>query len=178
MSKNSASLVEALGLLVTELRAGQHPDAALRYAGAAVTPNPWPQATAAPIGEIRAGLVADAAESAHPVALQSLAAAWMLGETSGVALANTIERLADSLRSDQRTLADLHASLAATKTTTRLLAALPLVGLVFGIALGAHPERVLLGSAAGLAATTAGVAFAAIGLWWTRRIIRRAEALL
>ena len=56
-----------------------------------------------------------------------------------------------------------------------MLAALPVVGLALGGALGAHPIGLLLGSAVGRALCLAGIVFDAVGLMWVQRFAARAE---
>ena len=68
---------------------------------------------------------------------------------------------------------DIAAQLAGPRATARLLAVLPLLGILMGAGLGMHPLSFLLGGPPGLACLTAGVALDGLGLWWTRRMAAR-----
>ena len=59
-----------------------------------------------------------------------------------------------------------------------MLAALPLVGVCFGLMLGSDPLAWLLGSTLGRACLVAGLGLTGIGMWWTGRIASRVERLL
>ena len=60
----------------------------------------------------------------------------------------------------------------------RVLAALPLVGLGLGTALGAHPLSWLLGTPWGLLALMCGTTLDIAGVLWLRRMVRSVEQLL
>ena len=62
------------------------------------------------------------------------------------------------------------------RASARLLAMLPLVGLLMAVGLGADPMHVLLETTYGQLALCAGIALELVGLAWTDRIARRAEA--
>ncbi|WP_254552432.1 type II secretion system F family protein [Kitasatospora sp. MMS16-BH015] len=102
----------------------------------------------------------------------ALAACWQITAESGVGLATGLDQVADALRAERSLAEEIAGELAAPRATVAVLAALPLVGLLLGAALGARPVRVLLHTPAGLLCLAAGVALEVIGLAWTNRIIR------
>ncbi len=173
--RDRAATIEALGALAAELAAGQPPATALvRAAG---EPPVWPHATAAVRmgGEVPAALRLDG--TGRP-ALRQLAACWQVAAQTGSGLASSVDQLARSSRRAEQVRGELEAQLAAPRATARLLAGLPLVGVAFGVLLGADPLGWLLGSAAGRLCLAGGVALTVAGAWWTGRIAARVERLL
>jgi len=168
-------VIVALTALASELRAGHPPEVALRNAGG--DPCVWPTAiSAARFGaDITQGLRIDA--ESHP-AITALAACWRVGSVSGSGLARTIEELARSGRASEETQVQLDAHLASARSSIRVLAALPFLGIAMGTVLGATPLTWFGTSRVGFGALCCGLALTAIGLWWSRRITRSVEQLL
>jgi len=120
----------------------------------------------------------EASGCAGPAAavLGRLAAGWQLGESAGAPLGAVLaqaDRVARAGLTQRRQLAAL---LAAPRATAALLAALPVVGLALGAAIGARPLAVLLDTPVGQGALLAGVVLELAGLAWTGRIVRAAGA--
>ncbi|MYU66461.1 hypothetical protein GTY91_27835, partial [Streptomyces sp. SID69] len=109
--------------------------------------------------------------------LLGLAACWRVAVDQGAGLAAGLDRLDGALRAERDQRADLRAQLAGARATAVLLAALPVLGLLLGAAMGAAPLRVLLHSGPGLGCLLIGAVFEAAGLWWSARIVRGAEAV-
>lgn len=63
-------------------------------------------------------------------------------------------------------------ALAVPKATVGMLSALPMVTMLLGELMGAHPMEFLLGSAQGLACLLAGCCCYVIGLFWVRALLR------
>ena len=167
-----APVAELLAGLAGELAAGQPLDAALEAAAAGLTPDPCPHARrAARMGDsVPAGLRRDArARGAH--GLRALAACWEVAQGSGAGLAQAVDRLADGQRASAEAQAQLDAEVAAVRTSARLLAALPVVGLLGGHWMGANPIGWLAGSWVGRAVLVVGLALQAAGLLWLHRIV-------
>jgi tight adherence protein B len=168
-------VIQALTALAGELQAGQPPGIAL--AGAAGTPPVWPAAMAAArLGQdVVLALRQDA--DAHRI-LRQLAACWQVAAQSGSGLSAAVSALADSARAAEDVRVQLEAELAGPRATARTLSVLPLVGLGFGVMMGADPLGWLLSTSPGLACLTAGIALTALGAWWTGRIATRVESML
>lgn len=167
-----APVAELLAGLAGELSAGQPLADALEAAAAGLTPDPCPHARrAARVGDsIPAGLRRDArARGAH--GLRALAACWEVAQGSGAGLAQAVGRLADGQRASAEAQAQLDAEVAAVRTSARLLAALPLVGLLGGHWMGADPVGWLTGSWGGRGVLLVGLALQAAGLLWLHRIV-------
>jgi len=61
------------------------------------------------------------------------------------------------------------------QATAQVLAWLPLLGLVLGVALGANPVAVVLGGGVGTLAAGVGLVLVLLGRGWTRALLARAE---
>ena len=109
-------------------------------------------------------------------ALSYLAACWQASE-GGAGLAHAVGRLATSLRAAENQRREVAGELAGVRASSRLLAGLPVLGLLLGTALGAAPARILLSTTIGQACLVAGGACVLGGLAWMERIVRSAEAL-
>jgi tight adherence protein B len=117
------------------------------------------------------------AQGAAPELL-ALSAAWTLCEDVGAPLAEVLHAVADAIRQDAEIEADIESSLAAPRSTARLLSLLPLAGLLLGQLVGARPVHVLLHTTAGRLCALAGLSLALVGRWWAGRLVARTAALL
>jgi tight adherence protein B len=168
-------VIAAFTALASELRAGHPFEVALQHAGG--DPCVWPTAIAAARfgADITQALRIDA--KTHP-AITALAACWQVGSVSGSGLARTVEELARSGRESEDTRAQLDAHLASARSSMRVLAALPFLGIAMGTILGATPITWFGTSPFGFAAMCSGLILTGIGLWWSRKITRSVERLL
>ncbi|WP_308467975.1 type II secretion system F family protein [Rathayibacter soli] len=103
-----------------------------------------------------------------------LAAAWFVATESGAPLAQCLRQLACAFQALGQTQRDLQVALAGPAATARLVMALPVVGVLFGLGLGFNTWQTLFGSAPGLVCLTVGVLLMVVGVLWNRRMIRRA----
>ena len=171
--------IELCQALSAELTAGRTPGEALTRAITAVDfPDPEALrpvvAAARDGGDVSTALVSVAPQQGGE-GLRRLAACWKVSVTAGAGLAALVERVGSTLRSAQAHRQDVTAQLAGPRTTARMLAALPALGLLMGSALGMRPLAFLFGNLPGLACLTAGIALDACGLWWTHQMATRAE---
>ena len=167
--------IEAIATFASDLRSGQPMRPALVSALDGVAP----QAVAAAQwgGDVPAALRRDAQANGFEQ-WRFLAACWEVSESSGAGLASALDRLSASARAGEEVRVQLKAHLAAPRATARMLATLPLIGLLLGLALGGDPLAWLLGTPAGVLCLVAGVALTALGLWWGHRIARGVEQAL
>ncbi|WP_049558698.1 type II secretion system F family protein [Nonomuraea sp. SBT364] len=170
--------IELCHALSAELSAGRTPGEALTRAVTAVDlPDPEPfrpvLAAARDGGDVSSALLSAAPDQGGE-GLRRLAACWDVGVTVGAGLTALVERVASTLRTAQAHRQDVAAQLAGPRTTARMLAALPALGLLMGAALGMRPLDFLLGGVPGLLCLAAGLALDACGLWWTHRMATRA----
>ena len=143
--REAAALVESVGALTADLRAGQRPAVALAAPGAG------PAAAERPVG-----------------------AAGAVSARGGAAPAPGGDRGEGDRRARPSQDREVTAQLAGARSTAALLAALPALGIALGAAMGARPLAVLLGDARGQAALLTGVGLDAVGVLWTSRIVAAA----
>lgn len=171
-----ADIREATAEFAAELTAGQP----IRHALLRSYPEslaPRARAAARFGGDVAAAFRADAAVPGCEL-LGPVGACWSVAEGHGAGLAAALDRLVAQERNAEDVRVQLMAHLAAPRATSRMLAALPVIGLGMGYALGVDPVSWLIGSAVGLACLGLGLALMGLGLVWSQRIVRRVEALL
>lgn len=143
--RRDAELVESVGALAADLRAGQQP----------------------------ADLMAADRQPPHLRSV-AVAAVWTVSERSGAPAAAVLDRVEQDLRTRERQHREVAAQLAGARSTAALLAVLPLLGIGLGAAMGARPLHVLLGTERGQVAMLVGAGLDALGLLWTARIVKAA----
>ena len=171
--------LDAVAGLSDDLRAGRTPGQALAAAVATIEPlvdEPARRTLRALTGASIAGTELSTAMCAvrHPGlsgTFGRLAAVWRLSDV-GVPLADLLDTLEGELRAHRRATERAAAQLAWARTTARLLAGLPLVGLLLGFALGADPLRIILHTLPGEACAAAALVLQSAGLLWAERIGR------
>lgn len=167
--------IEACDALVAELRAGQPASQAV---GRAAEHHPVlvPASHACGLGADVAAALRQVGTAGGGDGMSTVAAAWQVAETSGSGLVPALERVAQGLRADDATRAEVAAALEPARATARLLAVLPAFGLLLGAGLGGDPLGLLLGTPGGNALLLAGVALALAGTVWVERLTGRAES--
>ncbi|MDP9863595.1 MULTISPECIES: type II secretion system F family protein [Streptosporangium] len=165
--------------LAAELAAGRTAGEALaRAVSAAEFPDPVVLrpliAAARDGGDVAAALLAAAPEQGGE-AFRGLAACWKVSVNVGAGLSVLVDRLATSLREAQAHRQDVAAQLAGPRATARLLAGLPVLGLLMAAGLGMRPLHFLFGSPAGVGCLAIGLALDGCGLWWTHRLVAHAQ---
>lgn len=174
-------LLDALRMLVSEVESGSRPADALA-AASAMTPD-WGGVLGAAAASARTGndvapVLARGARdgpAAGRDAVDALGHAWRVAGATGAPVADVLGRLARDVEAAHERRRAVAAALAGPRSSTALLAALPAVGLSLGVAMGARPVAILLGTPPGQVLCCVGVVLAAAGVAWTRRITTRAE---
>lgn len=146
----AATVVQSVGALAADLRAGQPPAEAL------------------------AVLAADP-RSAPAARHRAVSAVWTVSGSSGAPAATVLDRVEQDLRARQNQRREVTAQLAGARSTAALLAGLPVLGIALGAGMGADPLRVLLGQPRGQVALLIGVGLEALGVLWTARIVSTAQ---
>ena len=173
----AAETVEVVFALAAELRAGRPPGRALALVSSAS------ELLRVPLGEAAAAVEAGARPgeelariSTVPgcAGLQAVAAAWTVTESAGGAVADVVDRLGDVLENERQARDALDAALAGPRATMALLAGLPVLGLLLGESLGAHPVSLPVHRPLGWALLVAGGILDGLGVAWTRLLVRRA----
>jgi tight adherence protein B len=169
-----ARLVETCDQLAAELSAGQTPATALGHAAAA-WPDLRPVAASARLGGDVPAAWRMVSELPGADSLRSVAAAWQVAEWSGAGLAVVLERMSEALRAEDAVRREVDAALGPPRATARMLAALPVFGLLLGMGLGGDPVGLLLTTPLGAGCLAIGLAFAVAGVWWVDRLAQGAQ---
>jgi tight adherence protein B len=127
-----------------------------------------------PTGDVT-GMLERLARRPGGAAATDLALLWRLAERTGCSLLGPVQRLRDADRGAVAVRRELAAQLAGPRATARLLAGLPVVGMLLGTSVGADPLGFLLGTPAGAGCLAVGGVLVGLGLLWTRALIRSVE---
>ena len=103
-------------------------------------------------------------------------ASCRLSTALGAPLADILQTVAGGVAESGRAEASRRAALAGPRTTARLLACLPVVGLGLGMLVGADPASLLLDGGLGSAVGALGIGLMVVGHLVTRRLVRAATA--
>jgi tight adherence protein B len=131
-----------------------------------------PGSGAPPARASKPGRLRDTADL--PDAWRGLAAAWFVATESGAPLAQSLRGLAASFRALGQTQRDLAVALAGPAATARMVMALPVVGVVFGMGLGFNTLQTLFATLPGLICLAVGGLLMWAGIRWNRRMLRSA----
>jgi tight adherence protein B len=104
-----------------------------------------------------------------------LAVAWRIATEAGAPLAPALLRYADSLRALTEAEREARIALAGPQASSRLVLALPPVGIVFGGILGFDTLGTLCTTTPGVVCLVVGAALIAAGASWTRTLVKAAE---
>jgi tight adherence protein B len=166
--------------LVAELRSGAHPVAAAESAAkdareparAVLTAI---AATARLGGDLTVSMPTFATDSpALAPALRPLAHAWSLAQRHGLPLAEVLDAVRRDVAGRVRFAHRVRATMAGPRASGTVLAVLPLLGVVLGEGMGAHPAQVLLTTPLGQTLLAAGTTLISAGLYWITHLTTRA----
>lgn len=177
VTRREAEVVEVVFALAGELRAGRPPGRALALVAASsalLLPVLADAAAGVEAGARPGDELARVASLPGCGGLGAVAAAWTVTESAGGAVADVLDRLGEVLEAERQAHDALDAALAGPRATMMLLGGLPLLGLVLGQSLGAHPVGLLVHRPLGWALLASGALLDALGVAWTRLLVRRA----
>ena len=181
MTRSSAPpvLVEVAAVtqrLAVLLAAGVAPVSAWRHVAEA-SGSPVPAAVAASEHPADEALLAAASDrpELEAQAWRGLAAAWRVATEAGSSLAPALRSYAGSLRELAQVQREIGVALAGPLATSRLVTALPAVGLLFGLALGFDTVRVLATTPVGWGCLGLGALLIVIAARWSRRLVAGAQ---
>jgi tight adherence protein B len=167
-----AAVVQRLAVL---LAAGVAPVAAWGYLSEGeVSARIAAAASGGRIPEAIIGVV-DTLPPPEALAWRGLATAWAVALDAGAPLAPTLREFAASLRDLAEAQREIAVALAAPVATTRLVMALPVIGLFFGFVLGFNPIGTLVTTPAGWACVVVGGGLMLAASRWNRRLVRSAQ---
>ncbi|MFC9892927.1 type II secretion system F family protein [Nocardia sp. NPDC127579] len=172
----SAHLLDALEVVIGELRVGAHPSSAAEVAaresrGLAAAAFTTSAARSRLGGSGAAGLLCPVSVIAPELA--RIATAWQVAEQHGLALAELLAAARADLLCRTRFRSRADAALAGPRATATVLAYLPLLGLALGQLMNADPLETLFLEPAGTLLLPLGTALACAGLLWTDTITRK-----
>jgi tight adherence protein B len=167
----SRELETALDVLVGELRVGAHPEQAFAVAAdeaSGPVANSWRAVAArARLGaDVTAGLRGIAETSALPAQWDRLAVCWQLAAEHGLAMSTLMRTAQHDIVERQRFSGHVTSAMAGARATAAILAALPMLSVLFGLLTG-HAGGWLL---------VIGVVLVCSGMLWSDRIIDRAAS--
>lgn len=105
---------------------------------------------------------------------RALGAVWLLAMRTGAPLGTVLQPLSVAFRELGQTERDVHVALAGPTSASRIVLALPLLGILLGSVLGFDTIGVFTGSTIGLALLGVGLLLVVAGWWWNRSLVRRA----
>jgi tight adherence protein B len=168
-----ATIVQRLAVL---LAAGVAPTAAWGYLREGVVAASIAASSAAGLAIPDAILAAiDRSPPEDAVAWRGLATAWAVATDAGAPLAPTLRGFAQSLRDLAQANRDIRVALAAPVATSRLVMALPAIGILFGMILGFNTIGTLLTTPVGWVCLGLGAGLMYGASRWNRRLVRSAQ---
>jgi tight adherence protein B len=111
-------------------------------------------------------------------AWRGLAAAWQVASDAGASLAPSLRQFASSLRDLAQTERDISVALAGPVATARMVMVLPVIGVLFGLALGFNTLGVLFTTVPGWLCLALGTALLLAARSWNHRLVARARPVL
>ncbi|MEE6281517.1 type II secretion system F family protein [Georgenia sunbinii] len=106
---------------------------------------------------------------------QTVVAACRLTHEVGAPMAQVLDRCAQSITEAREAHDARRVAMAAPAATARILAVLPVIGLLLGVALGADPVAVALDGGWGTMSAATGLVLVAVGRWWTTSLVAAAR---
>lgn len=161
-------LASVLHAVAARVRAGAPPGAAWgAVLGQTVTGD-------VPAADVLVAVVGDRAATRARV--RAVVAGAHVAAETGAPLADVLEHLADAVAADAEQAGELESALAGPRATARVLAALPVLGLLVGAGMGARPWDVLTDGGPGTVLAVTGIGLLVGGQVWVRALLRRAAA--
>lgn len=164
-----SEVAEAAGVLAGQLRVGQVPAVALLTVAAEFEVLA-PAAAAQRVGAPVVPALRETAAAPGGAGMGLIAAAWQLADRTGTPLAAALEQTGATLAEEEQVRATVESELAPARATGRLLAVLPLAGLVVGVVIGGDPIAFLLSTPIGNGCLLGGALLAAGGMLWSSHL--------
>ena len=179
--EESRELQTAIEVLVGELRVGAHPAQAFAVAAqessGRVSESCRAVAARARLGaDVSAGLRTVARGSTLPAQWDRLAVCWQLAADHGLAMSALMHAAQCDIAERQRFSGQVRSAMAGARATATILASLPVLSVVLGQLIGAHPAAFLLNGGAGGWLLVIGTMLVCGGLLWSDRITDQAAS--
>jgi len=157
-----------LSVLVAELEAGTATDVAI---AAAVNAAPAHGDELVALAQGRS----PSSSSSSSRSLRAVAAGWSFAAVTGAPLAEVLARVRDDVDAERALDRGVRTAVAGAQSSALLLAALPLLGLGLGLALGTHPLTILFRRPVGHVLLVCGVTLDVLGVVWISAMVQRAR---
>ncbi len=126
--------------------------------------------------DVTAGLRGVAEASALPAQWDRLAVCWQLAAEHGLAMSALMHAAQRDIAERQRFSGQVRSAMAGARATAAILAGLPVLSVLMGQLIGAHPVAFLLGGQLGGWMLVIGLTLVCGGLLWSDHITDRAAA--
>jgi tight adherence protein B len=166
-------VAHACSVLAAQLRIGQVPITALRSV-ADDCPVLRPAVATADLGGDFTAQWFRQSTRPGQAGLADLARAWRLAERTGAGMAETLDDVAEALAQDEDLSLLINSEAAGPRASGRMMALLPLAGIVLGYFIGGDPVAFLLTDPYGWTCLTGGALLACAGVLWMERVADRA----
>jgi tight adherence protein B len=167
---------ECVLILAAEMAAGRSAGEALAAAGSVGPVEVAEAAAVAGLGGDPVPVLCDGAQRHGAAALRQVAAAWQLASATGAPLAELLGRVTQVVRDEAATAREVEEQLAPVRATGRVLAGLPLMGVVIGAGVGVDVPSLLLLTTWGQLCLLTALGLVAAGLTVIDRIGSRAAS--
>lgn len=168
-------VAQACSVLAAQMRIGQVPAVALRSA-ATDCPVLRPAVSDADLGGDVVHRWRDQAREPGMDGLADLARAWQLAVSTGAGMAAALDDVAEGLTEDEDLRLMINTEAAGPRASGKIMAALPLVGIGLGYAIGGDPLQFLVATPYGWGCLIAGSLLACAGVLWMERVADAAAA--
>lgn len=168
------ALVRAMSIVTAELSVGAPIAQACACAGAEILADDPSSAVGRDLAILAARVhLGGDIETTRAGTARPIAALWSTSARFGLPLGDLLAASRADLVARHRFAAHTKAGLAGPRATARVLAVLPVFGLLLGQAIGADPVRVLLDGGPGSVLLVVGTVLAAAGVAWSEYIVDR-----
>jgi tight adherence protein B len=168
------AVAHSCAVLAGQVRIGQVPVVALRSAAEDCPVLAGSVATADLGGDVGAHWHRQAREPGYQ-GLADLARAWQLANSTGAGMAETLDGVAEALHEDEAVALVVDSEAAGPRTSGKIMALLPLMGIGLGYLIGGDPIAFLFDSPAGWGCLVGGAVLACAGVLWMEAVADRAE---
>ncbi|ROZ98558.1 type II secretion system F family protein [Gordonia sp. OPL2] len=176
--RETADLLLALSVMIAELSVGAPPARACASAAAELdgtrpgSPVSVGLATMAARAELGGEVIAEDATNGE-LSWRRVGIAWQLADRHGLPMVELLTSTRADLLARRQFAARTRAGLAGPRATATVLAGLPVIGVLLGEMMGAHPLAILTGGGLGGVLLVVGTALSVAGLMWSERITDR-----
>ncbi|MGC5256999.1 type II secretion system F family protein [Gordonia sp. DT218] len=174
----TSDLLLALSVMTAELSVGAPPApacaAAARELGVGQPRSPVADGLTMMAGRAElGGEVMPDVEASDQLSWHRVGVAWQTADRHGLPMIELVESVRADLLARRQFATRTRAGLAGPRATAAVLSGLPVIGILLGELMGAHPIGVLLGSGLGGVLLIVGTALSVAGLVWSERITDR-----